>query len=249
MGEKNMFALYDSIIEGIEGEAADELITHAHSGRWWSLCETESTSGIAMTTEGDSISPMLPNGLEGLSLRCAAEAVKSWNLYEASLGMAAANAYYNRLERMESLSCAEPFDNYCTAGLDLRDKRIGLIGHLHMPDCIRKEAKELFTIERNPRDGDYPDAACDFILPRCDCVIITGSSLVNKTLPHLLELCRSAVTILTGPTVPMCPGLLDMGFDRLAGMAVTERDTMRRRVELDMAGSPYPWGRTWLLKK
>ena len=40
---------------------------------------------------------------------------------------------------------------------------------------------------------------------------MTASPLVNKTLPHLLELSKDAYTILAGPSCPMCPQLLDFG--------------------------------------
>jgi len=106
----------------------------------------------------------------------------------------------------------------------------------------------VYIIERVPKAGDYPDAACDWILPRCDLVIITGSSLINKTLPHLLSLCEDATTILTGPSVPMCPALLDFGIDRLAGMVVTDRQAMAEHVRLGRHGSPYGCGQAFLIK-
>ena len=44
----------------------------------------------------------------------------------------------------------------------------------------------LSILERDPVLGDYPDSACEYILPEQDYVFITGMTLVNKTLPHLL---------------------------------------------------------------
>ena len=150
---------------------------------------------------------------------------------------------------MQRLKAYEPFENYCTAGLDLRGQRIGVVGHLNMPKSIREEASQVWILERNPRPGDYPDSACDDLLPRCDTVIITASALVNKTLPRRLELCANAYTILTGPTCPMCPELLNMGLDRLSGLVITNRPGMKEKITVNLPGPPYPLGQPFLLTR
>ena len=126
---------------------------------------------------------------------------------------------------------------------------VGIIGHMRGPKGLHEQARAVYTLERAPQEGDYPDSACDLLLPRCDLVLITGSSLVNKTLPHLLELCEQAIVILTGPSVPLCPALLDCGIDRIAGMAIADRAALRARVESGQRGSPYGEGIPFLLKK
>lgn len=165
--------------------------------------------------------------------RCAEppEALKSWNSTEASLAMAAVNAFYNTEERLSELHCSEPFENYCTRGIDFRGKTVGIVGHMHGTDEMRRDAEKIFILEREPRGGDYPDPACDYLLPQCDIVLITGSAITNKTLPHILDLCRSAYTILVGPSVPMCPELFGFGIDRLSGLVITDRYGIRERVQ------------------
>ena len=92
-------------------------------------------------------------------------------------------------------------------------------------------------------------SACDELLPRCGTVIITACTLVNKTLPHLLELCRDAYTILVGPSCPMCPELLEHGIDRLAGLVITDRAGMTAQINSARRATPYPMGKPFLLKK
>ena len=241
----DFFKLYEAIAAGVDSE---DIILSTASAELWSMVETEGSTGIAMSTPGDSIAPMYDN-YKGLSLREAAKAVGSWNLTEASIALAAANAHYNTVERMDKLRAREPYENYCTAGLDFEGKTVGLIGHLHGPEDMRKKARQVYIIERSPQQGDYPDSACDFILPQCDIVLITGSSIINKTLPHLLELCRDAYTILTGPSVPLCPELLDLGLDRIAGMAVTKRVGMKRHVLENAMCNPYIYGESFMLQR
>ena len=244
----DFFALYDCLIRNIPRGCGSVMSSYA-SDSWTGIETSGGNLGIAMTTGGDSIAPMFPEGFTGKELRDAAQAVKSWNFREASYGMAAVNAFYNSPERLKKLGCAEPYENYCTRGLDLSDAVVGIIGHLKMPPEILNSFKEYYFIERAPQPGDYPDSACSMILPACDAVFITGSSLVNKTLPSLLELSKNAYTILTGPTVPMCPELLEYGINRLAGMAVTDRAGMVSAMEANTPCSPYPFGTPFLIEK
>lgn len=242
---ERFFELYDVLLNGISENAP---IQDTRCGQWWTMVRTDNRFGIAMTTHMDQRPPMLENR-EGLTLRELSRAVKSWNLIEAGYGMAAVNAFYNTPQRLAQLDAAEPFERYCTAGLDLNGKRIGVVGHMKMPDFVAKQAREVLYLERNPKPGDYPDSACDYLLPECDIVLITGATFVNKTLPHLLELCKNSTTILAGPTVPMCPELLRCGIDRLAGMVVTDREGMVRRIEENTGCSPYAMGTPFLLKR
>ena len=225
----DFFALYDALVDGVK---SPDPIEYARLGERWALIETASASGMAMFTEGRSIAPLFPS-MEGLPLREAAEAVKSWNLEEASLGLAAANAFYNTPERVEALDALTTMEIYSTEGIDLRGMTVGIIGHMRGPKGLHEQARAIYTLERAPQEGDYPDSACDLLLPRCDLVLITGSSLVNNT----------------GPSVPLCPALLDCGIDRIAGMAIADRAALRARVESGRRGSPYGEGIPFLLKK
>lgn len=243
---ENFFSLYDTIINSLPG---DGLIETVLSGERWALAESSTGSALAMMTEGESIAPMFPMGLTGMDIKTAAQAIKSWNFEEAGLAIAAVNSVYNSPERMQALGCYLPYEKLYTEGIDFRGKTVGMVGHLHGPKNLRQDAKAVYILERSPQDGDYPDSACDYILPKCDIVLITGSSLVNKTLPHLLELCENAYTVLTGPTVPLCPELLEHGIDRLAGLAVTDQDGLRAHVVHGDRGTPFVFGKPFMLEK
>ena len=242
----NLFDIYDMLIDGI---VSDEIIDGSTADSYWSFVSAGKRCGIAMTTEGSSIRPMYPEGMKGISLKKAAIASKSWNLEEASYGCAAINAYYNSPENMERLGCFRPFERHYSEEIDFRGRTVGVIGHLKDTSNHANEAKELYILERNPKSGDYPDSACDYILPRCDLVVITGSSLVNKTLPHLLELCPDATKILTGPSVPMCPGLLEFGFDMLCGMIIDDRQGLLDYLAENNSCSPFRFGKPFMIKK
>ena len=239
----DFFALYDAIAYGVQSV---DTIEYARTGVRWALVETKDSSGMAMFTEGHSIAPVFPR-IEGLTLREAANTVKSWNLEEASLGLAAANAFYNTPERIDALGVRSTLAVYSTTGIDLRGLTVGIIGHMKGPEGMHEQAKAVYTLERVPQEGDYPDSACDLLLPQCDLVLISGSTITNKTLPHLLELCKKATVILQGPSVPLCPELLELGIDRITGMAIADRSAIRERVVSGQRGSPYVSGIPFLM--
>lgn len=242
----DFFTLYDILIAGID---TDAVVTNTLMGDCWTAVETADRFGMAMTTPVDTAPRMLDRDYRRMPLKELSAAAKSWNLTEAGFGMAAVNAFYNTPAKLEQLGAYEPFDNYCTDGVDLKDRRIGVIGHLNMPSSVYVQAKEVFILERNPRPGDYPDSACDFLLPQCDVVIMTASTLVNKTLPHLLDLCKNAYTILAGPSCPMCPELLNLGIDRIAGLVITNVEGMKEKIIREIPGPPYPMGKPFLLTR
>ena len=240
------FELYDALIEGISSE---EPVTGTLMGQCWTAVETQAHFGMAMTTPVDTAPRLFRGDYVGMPLRELARAAKSWNLTEAGFGMAAVNASCNTPRRLEMLKAYEPFDNYCTDGVDLQGKHIGVVGHLNMPASVYEQAASVRILERSPRPGDYPDSACDWLLPQCDVVIITASTLVNKTLPHLLELSRNAYTILAGPSCPLCPELLNFGIDRIAGLVITDAPGMKEKIRGEIPGPPYPLGKPFLLTK
>lgn len=163
-----------------------------------------------------------------------------------SFGIAEINAFYNR-----GTDFYEPYENHYTRGMDFEGKTVGVVGHLkEMKRRYGGIAKKMYVFELNPKDEeDLPAEMEEELLPQCDIAVITGSSLVNGTLPHLLELCRNAYTVLTGPSVPQCPALLDFGIDRLAGLCVKDIPGMQEYIKSEADCNPYTWGNPFLITK
>lgn len=110
--------------------------------------------------------------------------------------------------------------------IEERDK-IGMVGKFGpLVDEIR-DCAELYIFEKNPRDEDvYPDWAAERILPDMDICIITGSSVVNKKIDHLLELSKDVGEVaVLGPTTPMSESVFDdYGVTFLGWMVVEDVD-------------------------
>ena len=104
---------------------------------------------------------------------------------------------------------------------ELRGKRVAVVGHFHNLERLSAIC-ELSILERKPMLGDMPDPACEYILAEQDVVIMTATTLINKTMPRLLELSRNARVVVAGPSTPLHPLMFDHGVDLLGGLIVDD---------------------------
>lgn len=103
---------------------------------------------------------------------------------------------------------------------------LGMVGHF-APFISRHGHRidRLFVFDRDAAGRDiYPDWAEDIYLPQCDVVIVTGTTLINKTIDHVLSLCTSAREIaLMGASTCLCPNVFRAhGVSLIAGTRVTD---------------------------
>ena len=98
---------------------------------------------------------------------------------------------------------------------------MAVIGHFRGLDELAR-VSQLTILERRPQPGDAPDPACEVILPEAEFVFITATTLINKTLPRLLQLCPQAFVVLVGPTTPLTPKWFDLGVDMIAGLLIDD---------------------------
>ena len=167
-----------------------------------------------------------PGFLLDKTSRDLAQMVYSDSLLEAAIGMATINS----LLEVDLHSCTEL--NAAEVILEKGEgKNVAIVGHFPFLPRVREKAKALWVIEKNPREGDLNETDADRFIPQADVVALTGTSLTNHTLPHLLELCNPrAFIIMLGDTVPLSPVLFDYGVDALSGTRVIDADLALRCV-------------------
>lgn len=230
------WGLYNQLIEGIPD---DVLVKDYCLGTHWSYLEAESGMGIAWTAAGGA-SRTHKRDLRGMQLREVAALSKSWCFQEATLGVAALNAWYSQRDKLDPLGARydEPvelpdgtrrkMDAFELHREQMQGKRVVVVGHFPHVDRILEYASELTVLERNVRDElDTPDPACEYVMPSADFAFLTGVTLINKTAPRLLELCKNAHAVMVGPSVVMAPALFDRGVDVLAGSTVVDPEKCR----------------------
>jgi uncharacterized protein (DUF4213/DUF364 family) len=187
--------------------------------------------GLAATLPRDALRPEAgpvrePGFLLDRSAEALARMAYSESILEAAVGMAAVNS----LLEVDETACRE----MNAAELILErgaGKNVAVIGHFPFLPRIRERVQNLWVIEKNPREGDYPEQEAARFLPQAHVVAITGTALTNHTLPGLLGLCApSAFVLLLGDTVPLSPVLFDYGIDALSGTRVVDPDLALRCV-------------------
>jgi uncharacterized protein (DUF4213/DUF364 family) len=187
----------------------------------------------------------LPKNMTGMSLRSLAAFSKSWNFEEASLGIAAINAWWNAPEQKAaalSLNIGAD-DSFSFWRERVAGKRVAVIGHFPYLEKKIGDVCELSILEKRPVEDDFPDSACEYLLPEQDYVFATGVTLINKTLPRLLELSRHCGIILAGPSVPLAPPLLKRGVIDLQGFVVTDAARCAEAVHGEWHGGIFDTGR------
>ncbi len=217
-----MGRFYDDLLDSVSIEHRDLDVEEVLVGHHWTLVRTEKT-GLAYTYRLPH-SPH-PQGAGTLTPKRAWELagyIKSWNLLEASIGLATLNSLCD-LEGEDTNA-----HEYALARANGR--KVAVVGHFPFLQKMKEISKALWVMELNPQEGDLPASAAEEFLPRADITLITGTSIINKTLPRLLELSRGSETILLGPSVPLTTALFDYGVDVLGGIRVTDGPFLRRCV-------------------
>ena len=157
--------------------------------------------------------------LSGLEL---ARYIFSWNFAESSVGLATINALID-FQKGENLNA---FDWVMKrAG----EKKIAVIGRFPRTNELKKESK-VWVFERNPQKGDLPDSAEEYYLSKAEIVMVTGSALVNKTMPRILALSKNAYTIVLGPSTPVSPLWFKYGVDAVAGSRVKNEEEVLKKL-------------------
>lgn len=108
----------------------------------------------------------------------------------------------------------EDVENHLTFGVELlASDTVGMIGYIPpIANMISKKAKKLIIFDKGiAKNGNevidiYPVEEQSKILPKCNVVFITGTTIINGTIDELLEICSNArEIILVGASTPMFP--------------------------------------------
>jgi uncharacterized protein (DUF4213/DUF364 family) len=230
-----VWKLYDELIAAVPEDA---VVAQCLAGLSWFLVRSEGTglagTGVAMRPR-DLDGPVRNAGqIAGMKLRDLAGWIKSWNFYEAAMGLAAINAALNA-QTAVTANCGAMLNETQTEDVftclydEMRGKRVAVIGHFYNIERLR-EICELSILERKPGPGDVPDPACEYILAEQDIVIMTATTLINKTMPRLLALSSQARVVVAGPSTPLHPLLFGHGADMLGGLIVDDQPSVWRAV-------------------
>lgn len=232
--ELDIWHLYNLLINGIPPDCeVDELVC----GVSRVYVRSEAGYGCSIVVPGDTRPVNMISKQPGMKLRELATGIKSWNYIEASIGLAAINAWYNSVPvaRDNGVNVAgsrfiedriyDPFISYQNA---IRNKKVAVVGHFNYLEQLFQPICDLVILEQTPQAGDYPYAAADYILPYCDFIFITCNALTDKSLPHFLQLAQNKQVTIVGPATPMAPVLFQFGVTNLCGFVIKDGEKARR---------------------
>lgn len=252
-----MWEIYNRLIEGIpEDWKAEEIIR----GSVFTCVKSRNGIGLAGVGEWNYRPPMFTKNMEGTSLKEVAECVKSWNFYEASVGMAAINAYYNNPEVAKAAGIPirdsmqvedRIYDPFIMSQNEIRGKKVTVIGHFPFIETLFDPICEMKIIENDdPKEGDYPVTAADYFLPESDFVYIGSGCFLDKSLPRFLELSKNAQKVtIVGPSTTMAPILFEHGIDELAGHISKDIQRAMRMIKGAENGKIFSAGQKVSIKK
>ena len=161
-----------------------------------------------------------------------ANLAKSWDTSESVVGVATLNALSQSvLNRKKYLIAEGNFMDYMEQKVEESDI-VALVGYIEpFVEILRRKARHLYVFERNSTLFDeqiLPDTACEEFLPQADVIIITGSSIANKTIDHVLELSQGTKEIgVVGPSASLIPDpLFKRGVTIIGSIKVVNADRL-----------------------
>ena len=110
---------------------------------------------------------------------------------------------------------------------------------------MESHPKHIYMFDMDPSRGDLPVEQEPVLLPKCEAVVITGTTLINHTIGDILHWSRDAVHIFTGPSVPFLPEFTSV--DQIHGMALSKTEEFLEWNPSN-SGSPLPYSQAYLLK-
>jgi len=187
--------------------------------------------GLAATLPRDALrqeEPLVkePGFLLKKSVQELAQMCYSDSILEAAIGMATINSLLEVDERRcQNLNAR---DLIVEKG---KNKKVAIVGHFPFIPKLREVVKELWVIEKNPRQGDFTEVEAGDFIPQADVVGITGTAFTNHTIEQLLNLCSpGAYVLVLGDTAPLSPILFDYGIKAVSGTKVIDPDLTLRCV-------------------
>jgi len=206
-------------------------VREAWSCAFWTAVTSRHT-GLSTTYRA----PELEHGKEPFTVRNAGSLVgmsacelagyaKSERPIEASIGIATINSLLD----IDTSACVEmnAADVIAEKG---ENGNVAIVGSFPFAKRLRETAKNVWVLEMREREDTLPAEKAPEILPQCDVVCITGTSLINHTLDDLLGYCRDRFVVLCGPSSPLSPVLFDFGIDVICGSRVTNAEEVVRHI-------------------
>lgn len=226
-------ALHDTILDAAS-KAEDPRLVELRIGHYWSVVQTSGGAGMASTLRSEnhlhgSIPIRDAGTLHRRSPNELAALLRSDSPPEAAVGLAAANALIGPPDGRLTEHNAETVLAERGSG-----KRVAMVGRFPFTERLEPVCGELWVFERGDgrRKSDLGAEMIEELLPQAEVVAITSTTIINRTMPEILEFIRpDAFVLMLGPSTPLTPRLFDIGVDLLCGTIITDPPAVLRAIE------------------
>ncbi|QTA37751.1 DUF364 domain-containing protein [Thermosipho ferrireducens] len=137
-----------------------------------------------------------------------------------SVAYACVNAVFS-VEEIEKHYIKGDISEYLSVTMD---DIVGMVGEITpLVTSWKMKVWDLLIFDRNRKDDTvFPDWAIVDLLPKCNVVVITGSSVVNGTIDWVLNYVKTDRVAIVGPSTPLVHGVFPVKI--LAGMKVVDSE-------------------------
>jgi len=195
-------------------------------GEHLTAVETRSL-GISATLRNNSDTNQISeakNKNEHLTTAGLLQLLNSESCAESSIGLACLNSLIKKPDKYF-------ISNAFTLIQDMSaSKKIGLIGRFPFSAALMKQGAKCYIFEFDPHGDELPADSIPHYLPQCDIVIITGQTISNGTIDHVLKYATAAYKILLGPSAPLSSVLFDFGIDMIGGAWVRDAEQVKYHI-------------------
>lgn len=188
----------------------------------WTFIRSGDLCGIARSpargTEGArTIRPK--EGFQGMNLQRLASLILSLDPLERSVGLAAINCFWNRINPPKEVKeFIQPGGGL--AGINPPGEGTVIIGGFR---AAQKRLPKASIVEREPKTGDIHSDSASSIIHNAKTLAITAQTLMNGSLgPILLTSQMVPQRMLVGPSAPASPILLEFGLDETFGTVIID---------------------------
>ncbi len=160
----------------------------------------ETIDGCSLLPQGGKLIGMPAQEIAGWALR-------GNNVISSAMGLAVLNsvAEFDKLEQVEN---ADGSDAAFSVEIKPTDT-VGVIGHIGpVIFNLKDKVQSLLVFERgeNLAEGVYPESKESELLPECQVVFVSSTSLINRTLESVLGYCTGARDmVMVGSSTPLYP--------------------------------------------
>lgn len=149
--------------------------------------------------------------------------IKQSDLYHpvtVSLALATINAVFNNMKR-DNETERDIFELAEIQGSDV----VGFVGDFRpLTRALRDKVKKLMVFERIPSEDYLPDWAIPWKIKECDVAIITGTTIMNKTLDNILQSVDTDRVFIFGPSTTLLPDIYPECVKAIGGTRIIDGD-------------------------